>query len=207
MIYYAIGDIHGWIDRLEDILDQIDYGLDGKIVFLGDYSSRGKKSKQVIEKVRQVVVRNKAIALKGNHDDQMVRCYRHPNELDNVYWIQNYLKKTKKSYWDKGFFDVISYRSHVDFLETLPKTYESDRFFFSHSGDPTDYLWGRPEVSQRINNKINVHGHTPRTDLLITENEINVDTGCAWTLGKLTCVRLDDHSGKITDVFESRGNQ
>jgi len=48
---YAIGDIHGQKDMLDQALALIeaDGGQDAKIVFLGDYTDRGPDSKGVIE--------------------------------------------------------------------------------------------------------------------------------------------------------------
>ena len=42
---YAIGDIHGQLEMLEQALDHInaDGGQDAKVVFLGDYIDRGKQ--------------------------------------------------------------------------------------------------------------------------------------------------------------------
>ncbi|KNG93835.1 metallophosphoesterase family protein [Pseudaestuariivita atlantica] len=69
---YAIGDIHGQIDMLEEALDLIaaDGGADARIIFLGDLCDRGPDSRAVIERVRSGIEdqgRNWACVL-GNHD-------------------------------------------------------------------------------------------------------------------------------------------
>jgi serine/threonine protein phosphatase 1 len=47
---YAIGDIHGCLDKLEDLLSRIDArpGRD-QLVFLGDYIDRGPSSCEVVD--------------------------------------------------------------------------------------------------------------------------------------------------------------
>lgn len=68
---YAIGDIHGQIEMLENALALIeaDGGKDAQIVFLGDYVDRGTHSKDVIERLSQSKSAGKPWRfLKGNHD-------------------------------------------------------------------------------------------------------------------------------------------
>jgi len=52
---YAIGDIHGQLEMLENALSLIeaDGGADAQIIFLGDYVDRGANSKEVIERLIQ----------------------------------------------------------------------------------------------------------------------------------------------------------
>ncbi len=68
---YAIGDIHGQLEMLEDALSRIerDGGQNARIVFLGDYTDRGPHSAGVLD----FLIKGKAegrdwIFLRGNHD-------------------------------------------------------------------------------------------------------------------------------------------
>lgn len=68
---YAIGDIHGQITMLEDVLARIDAdgGSNARIVFLGDYVDRGPDSRGVLECLAKGRSQGyKWILLKGNHD-------------------------------------------------------------------------------------------------------------------------------------------
>ena len=71
---YAVGDIHGRVDLLDQLLTRIDADLvanPGSIgieVYLGDYIDRGPASREVVDRL---VARNRtfrAIFLKGNHE-------------------------------------------------------------------------------------------------------------------------------------------
>jgi serine/threonine protein phosphatase 1 len=73
---FIIGDIHGELDSLERILDQLPV-LTGKdtLIFLGDYLDRGPSSAQVISRVMRMPEHTPArvVALRGNHEDAWLR--------------------------------------------------------------------------------------------------------------------------------------
>ena len=47
----AITDIHGEYEKLSSVLEKINPVKEDKIIFMGDYIDRGKKSKEVVDKV------------------------------------------------------------------------------------------------------------------------------------------------------------
>ena len=47
----AIGDIHGEIEKLNNLIKKLKIKSDDTIVFLGDYIDRGLYSKQVVDKL------------------------------------------------------------------------------------------------------------------------------------------------------------
>lgn len=77
MSTYAIGDIHGNLDALEDLLAQVvpELNANDTLVFLGDYIDRGPDSRGCVERI----VRLKAeadftvVGLLGNHEQWMLR--------------------------------------------------------------------------------------------------------------------------------------
>lgn len=73
---FAIGDIHGDLDQLKDLLRRMGpVGKGDTIVLLGDYVDRGPQSRQVIDFVRHELPKTGAeiIALRGNHEDAWLR--------------------------------------------------------------------------------------------------------------------------------------
>ncbi|NCV68147.1 MAG: serine/threonine protein phosphatase, partial [Rhodobacteraceae bacterium] len=50
---YAIGDIHGHLDKLDEALERIhvDGGADATVVFVGDYVDRGAESQGVVQRI------------------------------------------------------------------------------------------------------------------------------------------------------------
>lgn len=80
---YAIGDVHGRLDLLDDALVRIEADIDSRpraqnfLVFLGDLIDRGPSSAQVIERVRtyrRPAVRT--VFLSGNHEEVLLRLLR-----------------------------------------------------------------------------------------------------------------------------------
>ena len=65
-----IGDVHGWLDRLESILQQ---EPNGAYLFLGDLIDRGPDSKAVVNKVQALCSSGKARCIIGNHEYALVR--------------------------------------------------------------------------------------------------------------------------------------
>ncbi|NDC59207.1 MAG: serine/threonine protein phosphatase, partial [Alphaproteobacteria bacterium] len=76
---YAIGDVHGRFDLLDDLLEQIERDVrdrpsgDHVIVFLGDLIDRGPDSRGVVRLVRQGIGAAKVLCLKGNHEEMLAR--------------------------------------------------------------------------------------------------------------------------------------
>jgi serine/threonine protein phosphatase 1 len=82
---YAIGDIHGHLDKLDEALERIqnDGGADATVVFVGDYVDRGAQSKDVIQRIIDGQASGKNwIALKGNHDRMFELFMQSPPQHD-----------------------------------------------------------------------------------------------------------------------------
>jgi serine/threonine protein phosphatase 1 len=77
---YAIGDVHGRLDLLDDLLDRIEVDDRSRapakvtIVFLGDLVDRGPQSAQVVERLRRYrPAFAKTLFLMGNHEEVLLR--------------------------------------------------------------------------------------------------------------------------------------
>ena len=76
----AVGDIHGNLGALNDVLDQLrgEATSDDTVVFLGDYIDRGPDSRGCVDAV--LSFRNatdaKVVCLLGNHEDWFPRTFR-----------------------------------------------------------------------------------------------------------------------------------
>ncbi|WP_267388031.1 metallophosphoesterase family protein [Sphingomonas sp. GC_Shp_3] len=80
---YAIGDIHGRRDLLDDVLRQIEEqeaqsdGVPSEIIFLGDLIDRGPDSADVVERVVQLRASGRPVSvLLGNHEEIFLRILR-----------------------------------------------------------------------------------------------------------------------------------
>ena len=80
-----IGDIHGCMDELTDLLRTLGYEVTAggarhpegrKVVFLGDLVDRGPKTPEVLELAMNMVEQGTALAVPGNHDTKLLRKLR-----------------------------------------------------------------------------------------------------------------------------------
>jgi len=101
--------------------------------------------------------------------------------------------------------------AHIRFLRELRDSFECGDFYFAHAGvNPNarlsqqrqqDLLWIRDEflMSDRDFGKIIVHGHTPRGEVEVRPNRINIDTG-AFATGRLTCLAIEGSALAVIDT-------
>ena len=210
-VTYAIGDIHGRRDLLDQLLDRIETdaarrNATAKIVFTGDYLDRGADSFGVIERLIAGPGRpqDSFVCLRGNHDDLFVKAVRQSEPVP--VWASHLHAHTFKSYGVGGATADRApgqLRRHADFLASLSLTHDDGTHLFVHAGIRPgvaiahqlehDLLWIREEFlthPHRLPRRI-VHGHTIMGDTaVVTPNRISIDTG-AYRSGLLTAAVLD----------------
>jgi serine/threonine protein phosphatase 1 len=198
LLTYAVGDIHGCLDKLLSLLDQCRANAAGapmRLIFLGDYIDRGPDSRGVIEAVRKAQSdMPEVICLRGNHEALLLEAVETDDE---GHWLLNGGGKTLLSYGVTQAADLP--RDVLDWIGSLPLFFDDGRRFFVHAGvnplepldrqDERDLLWIRePFLSgTKDYRRLIVHGHTPlsagRPDL--RRNRLNLDTGAVYG-GRLT---------------------
>lgn len=117
-----IGDVHGWSERLDEVLAQ----AEGQIVLMGDVIDRGPAVPAVLDRVHDLCERGLATCLMGNHEWMLSRCLgRKGIEPDSeafdawaAYWggaavLQAYGVSTPDALRS-------ALGSHVPWLESLP---------------------------------------------------------------------------------------
>jgi serine/threonine protein phosphatase 1 len=231
MRIYAIGDLHGCADLLEDAFTIIDRDLDRSKpdrvlqVFLGDYVDRGTQVKRTIDLLIDRAQRHETIFIKGNHEELLLEFLADPTPLPQ--WLQLGGATTLMSYGvsakaehatDAGAVQAALVaampRSHTEFLAGLASSYCCGDFFFAHAGvrpgvalehqKDEDLMWIREPFlsSQEDFGKIVVHGHTPVREPDIRDHRVNIDTG-AYATGRLTILSIEDH--RLDFHFSNRG--
>ena len=150
---YVIGDIHGRLDLLDQILAKIDADLKARpsrkalLVFVGDLIDRGPHSAQVIERLRtyrRAGVR--PIFLLGNHEEVLLRilggdCSLIPSWLrfGGIQCLKSYgVDPTAlRSLDEAAILETIRAavpRKHVEFLESFLDTCRFGDYLFVHAG-------------------------------------------------------------------------
>lgn len=187
-VYYAIGDIHGELARLQALHAEIQAyhaerhaDLDKMLIHLGDYVDRGPDSAGVLDLLVGLSHRPDVICLKGNHEVMMVDALRNDHRAD--WWRSNGGDQTLASYEAQardyqGAGHQIE--GHLDWIDALP-TYlhiPDRKLYYVHAAidpdgfpdvDAKHHLWGRSEAFFNSGSWTNpaldgytiVHGHTP----------------------------------------------
>lgn len=151
---YAIGDVHGCIDklrRLEQAILADAAAVEGRklIVYLGDYIDRGIDSAAVIEHLLSPPPPDfHRVCLCGNHEEALIDVLEGRRSFDD--WLQlggertllsygydlSYMAKHKRARGGdalRHLLEAIPDR-HVLLLKQLPSSFCTPSYFFAHAG-------------------------------------------------------------------------
>lgn len=180
---FIMTDIHGCYEELEHMLRVVPRQT--KMLFLGDFVDRGADSLKTIRIVKKLVESGRAYAIRGNHEDMLLR------SLDGAMEPEHYLRngglKTFADFIQPVYedFEALSfeqyvpiieqyYQAEIDFIRALPLYISMAPYLFVHAGiDPEtrhlsalrtkDLLWIREpfhEQPHQLPYKV-FFGHTP----------------------------------------------
>jgi serine/threonine protein phosphatase 1 len=200
---YAVGDIHGCLKALKELMAKLPLKDEDEVVFLGDYIDRGPDSKGVID----YLLENRKPTwhfLKGNHEQMLLEWLGTSNPMAAANWLLNGGNQTLQSYVPKEKLDEVRGEgahillktfiphTHLEFLNSLLLTYDTPEAFFCHAGvnldkplntqEADDLLWIRRKfiLDPRPTTKLIVYGHTPVEETDVSGDRINLDTGCVY---------------------------
>jgi len=159
-VVYAIGDIHGHLDLLDELLDVIarDFATLGRhdrpvLVFVGDYVDRGPASRGVIERLIALTAASaqqgvfEVRALMGNHEQTMLSFLDNPEagaawvefggaDTMTSYGVARPIGRVDQDAWltIQASFQTQVPASHVAFLQALELSATYGDYFFAHAG-------------------------------------------------------------------------
>ena len=119
MATYAVGDVQGCFDELQQLLEKCRFGKKDRLWFVGDLVNRGPKSLEVLRFVRDLG--DRAVSVLGNHD------------LHLITQFEGFERPRK----DDTFSDVTAARdAHelVDWLRTRPMMHAEGDYAMVHAG-------------------------------------------------------------------------
>lgn len=216
----VVGDIHGGLKALEQVLERAKVTDKDKLIFLGDYVDGWSESSQVINALIELSQKQECIFIKGNHD---LYCeewltFGHKPEM----WLLNGGVATMGSYADYSDEEI---DKHLEFFGQMYNYYtdEQNRLFI-HAGyssmhgpkkemHSSNYRWDRTlwETAVALDTRIDKDsvqypkrlllfseifiGHTPTLHLGVSyplnkANVWNIDTGAAFT-GVVSIMDID----------------
>ncbi len=153
---YAVGDVHGRLDLLEQMLALIAQDQQttptqstAQLIFLGDYVDRGMQSSDVID--RLLLLREEMpdlICLRGNHEDVLLQVTDGTADEDMLAgWLSYGGRETLASYGvpsrllyadDMAEIAEVAQKAvpqaHQHFLRSLPLMHDSGDYLFVHAG-------------------------------------------------------------------------
>jgi serine/threonine protein phosphatase 1 len=155
---YAIGDIHGRLDLLDQLLELIRGDQVGRpeapviLIFLGDYIDRGPDSKGVVDRlIEGFPEAYSSVFLKGNHEDLLLSFVHDPTP--NLSWLRNGGDAALLSYGvdqatiSRAFlgyaeevaeaaaaFRALLPAGHLEFYQSLQTSWRFGDYFFVHAG-------------------------------------------------------------------------
>ena len=207
---YVVGDIHGSLRKLRNLVARCERHADGgsmRFVFLGDYIDRGPDSRGVVEYLMdlQSTMCADAIYLMGNHEALALAAVDSGMHAAN--WLSNGGDMTLRSYGASSARDLPA--EHVAWFRALRRQYDDGRRFFVHAGvnpakpldaqDDHDMIWIRePFLSdERDYGRLVVHGHTPIRNGMpdLRANRLNIDTGAGYGRALTAAVFASDQAG------------
>ena len=229
MRVYAIGDIHGCLDLLQELFSLISDDLAAspcvhhKIITIGDYCDRGPNTRGVIDFLIEKQKSGNTICICGNHDQRMLEFPDMADEIGESF-LHYGGRQTLASYGvDPDGYDTFGQlakafkralpSAHMKFLDNLPLMYEEGDYVFAHAGirpgvdlseqSPKDLLWIRELFLQHqgAHEKVVVHGHTIHDIFDIQPNRINLDTG-AFQSGILSCAVLEKNEVRLIQAVQ-----
>ena len=220
---YAIGDVHGCLDRLAALHAMIADDLADRptpeplLVHLGDYVDRGADSAGVVARLvaGAAVPDVPTVNLMGNHEDMMLAAVASGEFEAAGLWLANggavsllswgVPRSAQAKDWS-GYLPA----PHLLFLRDLTMCHAAGGYLFVHAGvrpgvplerqSRHDLMWIRePFLSSSASlGAVVVHGHTPQRAPVVRPNRIGIDTGAVLG-GALTCAVLEaDRLGFIT---------
>lgn len=216
----VIGDIHGGLRALHQIMERAKVTPKDTLIFLGDYVDGWSQSPQVIDYLIHLKTTHNCICILGNHDKLLLEWFN--ENKDNPLWYKHGGESTVLAYANVSAETI---EKHVEFLKSLIDYHldEQNRLFVhagftNMNGVDFEYFselfyWDRTlwETALALDKNMKIDdlaypkrltlykevfiGHTPVSRInkaipVLMANIWNVDTGAAFK-GSLTIMDVD----------------
>ena len=216
----VIGDIHGGLKALVQLMERAEVGSQDKLIFLGDYVDGWSDAVETVNFLIELKSTHNCLFLKGNHDELCENWLL--TEKDNPLWLSNGGQATLDSY--RGVGEEYK-KVHLSFFGALENYHlDDDSRLFLHAGFTNlkgvgheyfskNFYWDRTlwelalaldprkkasdaTYPNRLTHYSEIYiGHTPVTKIGLTTphkaaNVWNIDTGAGFK-GPLTMIDIN----------------
>ena len=218
---FVIGDIHGGLRALQQVLTKAQVQIGDQLIFLGDYVDGWSESAAVIDFLMDLQTKQDCVFIRGNHDELLSK-YLKTNSYHEE-WYKHGGESTIKAY---SVIDTVTKKRHINFLDNELQNYyiDSQNRLFIHAGFTNVkgvefeyfeamYYWDRTlwETALSLNPNLKITddfypnrfklydeiyiGHTPVTRI---GEKVPIQKACIWNVdtgaafhGKLTLMNVD----------------
>lgn len=129
----VIGDIHGGLKALHQVLDRAKVTSKDTLIFLGDFVDGWSESPAVLDFLIQLEQNQNCIFIKGNHDDLLLKWLTSNKDgFDEKMWLQHGGEASALAYKN---INSSTKQKHIKFLQSLQDYYLDDQNrLFIHAG-------------------------------------------------------------------------
>lgn len=165
---YAVGDVHGRLDLLDALLNQIERDVASRpkretyLILLGDLIDRGPHSREVVERLRTYAPRGiKPVFLIGNHEEILLRLLAGERGI-LASWLKFGGAECARSYGIDprqlgleteqealALLNAAVPSEHAEFLRSFADTFRFGDYLFVHAGI-------RPGVDVALQNQLDL---------------------------------------------------
>jgi hypothetical protein len=194
-MYDIIGDIHGYADHLEKLLQTLGYSKTGgsyrhperKVLFVGDYIDRGPKIRETLHLVRNMAEAGHAIALMGNHEFNAIAF--NTKNTEGGYLRKHDIKNISQHYETMKQFhgNQEEYESFIEWFKELPLYFENEQFRAVHaSWDQSQIEFLKMEINKKFSDENIKNSTTMGSNLyqaiedVLKGKEINLPSGITF---------------------------
>lgn len=228
----VIGDIHGGLKALVQLMERAKVTAEDTLIFMGDYVDGWSESSFVIRFLIDLAKKNNCIFIKGNHDLWCENWLRQGTTFST--WLLHGGKETIESY---STISEKEKQEHLSFFDQMKLFYiDSHNRLFVHAGfvsmhgpereySETNLYYDRTlwEMALAMNYELDTSshlypkrlklfkeiyiGHTPTINFgsyepMNAKNVWNIDTGAAF-FGRLSCIDIDSKKVFQSDPVQS----
>jgi serine/threonine protein phosphatase 1 len=225
---FVIGDMHGALRAVKQVIERIQLQPEDTLIFLGDYVDGWSESAPLIDYLLALQHERSCVFLKGNHDAWCESWLM--GETPDPVWLANGGQESVNSY---NNFTPQQKATHIDFFNRMRYYYiDDDHRLFVHAGFTsmsgparerfqTNFYWDRTlwEMAIAMDKQIKMDeriypkrlllfkeiyiGHTPTTNYGVETpmnacNVWNIDTGAAFH-GRVSALDIDSKAFKQSD--------
>ena len=204
---FVIGDIHGGLKALFQVLERAKVSKNDTLIFLGDFVDGWSESPAVLDFLIALKEKQNCIFIRGNHDDLLLKWFCKDNEgFDERMWFNHGGEASALSYQN---IENSTKEKHIQFLLSLQDYHlDDENRLFIHAGFTNVrgvkhefftrlFYWDRTlwETALAMDNQLSKDaltypnrlklskeiyiGHTPVTKI---DETIPINKACVWNV-------------------------